>query len=60
MTKKALSSLRLPPKSSFTSSKLRFWGLRKPKNSSFIQSSTKEAIPFYFRDSLFYIAKVVH
>ena len=35
MTKKALLSLCLPLKSSFTSSKLRFWSLRKPKNSSF-------------------------
>ena len=35
LTKKSLLSLRLPSKCSFTSSKLCFFGLRKPKNSSF-------------------------
>ena len=41
LTKKTLLSLRLPPKSSFTSSKLRFWSLRKSKNSSFYSSLNK-------------------
>ena len=35
LTKKALLSLRSPSKCSYTLSKLRFFGLRKPKNSSF-------------------------
>ena len=39
MAKKALLSLRLPSKCSFTLSKLRFFGLRKPKNSSFYPTS---------------------
>ena len=37
LTKKALLLLRLPEKYSFTFRKLRFFGLRKPKNSFFIQ-----------------------
>ena len=39
LTKKALLLLRLPEKYSFTLSKLRFFGLRKPKNSSFYPTS---------------------
>ncbi len=39
LTKKALLLLRLPEKYSFTFSKLRFFGLRKPKNSSFYPTS---------------------
>ena len=39
LTKKALLLLRLPDKYSFTLSKLRFFGLRKPKNSSFYPTS---------------------
>ena len=39
LTKKALLSLRLFPKSSFTNSKLRFCNLLKPKNSSFYSTS---------------------
>ena len=39
LTKKALFLLRLPEKYSFTLSKLRFFGLRKPKNSSFYPTS---------------------
>ena len=38
LTKKALLLLRLPEKYSFTLSKLRFFGLRKPKNSSFLSN----------------------
>ena len=44
MTKKALLSLCLSPKSSFTISKLRFWSLRKPKNSSFYSNLIKEMV----------------
>ena len=47
LTKKALLSLRLPPKSSFTSSKLRFWSLCKPKNSSFYTTSQIENDPIF-------------
>ena len=39
VTKKQISTLRLASKSSFTLSKLRFFGLRKPKNSSFYPTS---------------------
>ena len=39
LAKKALLLLRLPEKYSFTLSKLRFFGLRKPKNSSFYPTS---------------------
>ena len=39
LTKKALLLLCLPEKYSFTLSKLRFFGLRKPKNSSFYPTS---------------------
>ena len=39
LTKKALLLLRLPEKYSFTLSKLRFFGLCKPKNSSFYPTS---------------------
>ena len=39
LTKKALLLLRLTEKYSFTLSKLRFFGLRKPKNSSFYPTS---------------------
>ena len=35
VNKKCILSLRLPSKSSFTLSKLRFFGLRKPKTTSF-------------------------
>ena len=45
LTKEALLSLRLPPKSSFTSSKLRFWSLRKPKNSSFYSNLNRRGWP---------------
>ena len=41
LTKKALLLLRLTEKYSFTLSKLRFFGLRKPKNSSFYSTSLK-------------------
>ena len=39
LTKKALLLLRLTEKYLFTLSKLRFFGLRKPKNSSFYPTS---------------------
>ena len=39
LTKKALLLLRLTEKYSFTLSKLHFFGLRKPKNSSFYPTS---------------------
>ena len=38
--------LRLPEKYSFTLSKLRFFGLRKPKNSSFYPTPYKVGDPF--------------
>ena len=38
VNKKSILSLRLPSKCSFTPSKLRFFGLRKPKTTSFIHS----------------------
>ena len=41
LTKKALLLLRLTEKYSFTLSKLRFFGLRKPKNSSFYPTSLR-------------------
>ena len=41
LTKKALLLLYSPSKCSFTLSKLRFFGLRKPKNSSFYSTSQK-------------------
>ena len=47
MTKKALLSLHSPSKCSFTLSKLRFFGLRKPKNSSFYTASQKENDPIF-------------
>ena len=47
MTKKALLSLRLSPKSSFTFSKLRYWSLRKPKNSSFYSILGNQGNPFF-------------
>ena len=37
LNKKCILSLRSPSKCSFTPSKLRFFGLRKPKTTSFIQ-----------------------
>ena len=46
LTKKALLSLCSPSKCSFTLSKLRFFGLRKPKNSSFYSTSHKRGCPF--------------
>ena len=45
LTKKALLLLYSPSKCSFTPSKLRFFGLRKPKNSSFFQLLTNENDP---------------
>ena len=42
LTKKALLLLYSPSKCSFTLSKLRFFGLRKPKNSSFYSTSHKK------------------
>ena len=45
LTKKALLLLRLPEKYSFTLSKLRFFGLRKPKNSSFYPTPYKVGDP---------------
>ena len=42
LTKKVLLSLRSPLKCSFTKSKLRFFGLRKPKNSSFYSIHSNE------------------
>ena len=45
LTKKALLSLRSPSKCSFTLSKLRFLGLRKPKNSSFYPTSKQSGQP---------------
>ena len=42
LTKKALLLLRSPLKCSFTLSKLRFFGLRKPKIALFIQSPKNE------------------
>ena len=47
LTKKALLSLCLSPNSSFTSSKLRFWSLRKPKNSSFYTTFQIENDPIF-------------
>ncbi len=41
LTNKALLLLYSPSKCSFTPSKLRFFGLRKPKNSSFYSTSHK-------------------
>ena len=38
-------SLRLPPKSSFTSSTLRFWSLRKPQHSSFYSNLNRRGWP---------------
>ena len=48
LTKKALLLLRLPEKYSFTLSKLRFFGLRKPKNSSFYPTPYNVGDPFHF------------
>ena len=39
LNKKCILSLRLPSKCSFTLSKLRFFGLRKPKTTSFSSTS---------------------
>ena len=39
LTKKSILSLYSPSKCSFTFSKLRFFGLRKPKNRSFYSTS---------------------
>ena len=39
VNKKCILSLRSPSKSSFTPSKLRFFGLRKPKTTSFYSLS---------------------
>ena len=47
LTKKALLLLYSPSKCSFTLSKLRFFGLRKPKNSSFYSTSRKENDPIF-------------
>ena len=45
LTKKALLLLCLSPKSSFTSSKLRFWSLRKPENSSYYSNLNIRGFP---------------
>ena len=45
LTKKALLLLCLSPKSSFTSSKLRFWSLRKPENSSYYSNLNIRGYP---------------
>ena len=45
LTKKALLLLCLSPKSSFTSSKLRFWSLRKAENSSFYSNLNIRGYP---------------
>ena len=46
LTKKAILLLHSPSKCSFTLSKLCFFGLRKPKNSSFYSTSYKRGCPF--------------
>ena len=47
LTKKALLLLYSPSKCSFTPSKLRFFGLRKPKNSSFYSTSPKRELEIF-------------
>ena len=57
LTKKALLLLRLPEKYSFTLSKLRFFGLRKPKNSSFYPTSLPKMVThFTFGSPSFYLS----
>ena len=45
LSNKVILVLCLPEKSSFTPSKLRFFGLRKPKNPSCYTTSTKMRLP---------------
>ena len=46
--------LCLPEKSSFTLSKLRLFGLRKPKNPSCYTTSTKKKLPDILSGNLFF------
>ena len=55
LAKKALLLLRLPEKYSFTLSKLRFFGLRKPKNSSFYPTSLQKRVTHFILGHPHYI-----
>ena len=60
LTKKALLLLRLTEKYSFTLSKLRFFGLRKPKNSSFYPTSLQTWVThFTFGSPTFYVMRIL-
>ena len=57
VNKKSILSLRLPSKCSFTLSKLRFFGLRKPKTTSFYSLSFFLLVVLY---SIFFLTFVAN
>ena len=67
LSNKVISALRLPSKYSFTPSKLRFFGLRKPWNPSCYTTSNKKGVsknllgtPFFWLGANLFLRSLQH